>query len=294
VEDDPKIATPINFPYLGYAASLFADIGQSRYSKRAFKKNHGDPMKYFLLLAFLPLSALADADPNFLTPADLPASAKQIFSMSGRFDMPEIPEGYGKDLAIKANLAHRSCKAPVGRQVGDWVTVREPAPYWRYSISAPFECLAPKVSTVLAGETAVQLFEHLKGVSSVTDGEKVTKRADVLCFERLEEVCQGDRLMSYNGRETCEIADQNKNGQVVVLDDLYHSNDPIRKEGALELLRDLPVWNDGRRDDSPPSVNCREHVYNKLKGIGRKSAKVSCTKDKAGAVECAVDGIIQD
>jgi len=249
-------------------------------------------MKLFFVLALLPTAAIA-ADPNILTPADLPARALQIFSASGRGEMPAFPEGYGIDLALKANIAHRTCMAPVGRQLTEWVTSRKTDFYWKYTISAAFECLAPKVSTTQTGDSAKRLYADLKGVTEAS-GPKLSKTADVLCFERLEQVCKNNVLMTYNERETCELADGNQNGNVVTLDDLNQGNDVIRNEGANALARDLPVFRDGRRDDTPPPLNCQPHQYGNLKGISRKSAHVNCTKDQNGAVECAIAGIIEE
>jgi hypothetical protein len=248
-------------------------------------------MKYFLVLALLP-SAVFAADPNFLTPADLPAKAEQIFSASGRGGMPDFPDGYGIDLALRANVAHRSCMAPVGRQLTDWVTSRTTGFYWNYSVSAFFECLAPTVSITQTGGSAERLYADLKGVTEAS-GPTALKTADVLCYERLEDVCDQNVLMSYNERETCELADRNQNGALITLDDLNHGGQVLRQEGANALAKDLPVFVDGRRDDTSGG-NCQPHLYGKFKGISRKSAHVSCTKNQDGAVECVVAGIIEE
>lgn len=245
-----------------------------------------------LLVLMLPASALAE-DPNFLTPRDLPAKASQIFGAMGRGQMPDFPKGYGIEEALRANIAAQTCMAPVGRQLTEWTESRNSDGfYWHYNISAQFECRAPRMNTAQYEEKAEKLSAALKDVTSVGTVRRMTKSALVLCFERLEQVCDGNVLIRYQNRETCELQDLSRGNSLIILDDLVDGSTVIRNEGARALSALLPVHRDGRRDDRSGG-NCAPHEYNRFKGISRKSAKVTCATSIYGT-DCLVEGIIKE
>jgi hypothetical protein len=249
-------------------------------------------MKKLLFLSLLPFTAIA-ADPNFLTPADLPANALQYYATNGRGTIPEFPKGFGISEALEQNHARESCMAPVGKQLSDWSAEsgQIAGNYWHYMISATFACLPPVTSANLRGDAASRLAKALVGVSELGGH----KSADVLCYERIEDVCAGSTLEDLNDRETCELADKNQGGALSTIDDLVSDahGDVLRNEGARSLNAALPVFTDGRRDDTPGG-NCQPQLYGKFKGISRKSAHVNCSRDATGVDSCVVEGIIDN
>ncbi|MGZ3707166.1 MAG: hypothetical protein ACXVA8_14140, partial [Bdellovibrionota bacterium] len=61
-------------------------------------------LKTALFSMMIPAAAFA-ADPNFLTPQDLPAKAPQMMGMSGRGKMPDIKKEESIAEALRANTA---------------------------------------------------------------------------------------------------------------------------------------------------------------------------------------------
>jgi hypothetical protein len=237
-----------------------------------------------LALAAVPASVYAK-DINFITPADLPKSASRLYSEHGR-GLFSPPTGYGVDQAMASSDAEEACMAKVGRQLTDWnPKFEQEGNYWFYSISAEFECLAPTLSLDMNGEAAKVLVRDLKNSE---------KKADVLCYSSLDEVCNGSVLITYQERYTCEIYDLKNAGNVVRLEDILEDGaiqqNVIQDQGARKLASDLPVYVDYRRNDQP-GANCGGHVNGKLKGISRKAATIRCDlRDDSDF--CHIDGII--
>jgi hypothetical protein len=239
------------------------------------------------LIAILALASLAPAasfaaDPNFLTPSDLPPTAYQIFSVSGRGKAPSFPPNYGIEEALRSNFAQRSCMAKVGKQLTPFESTLEASGfYFTYTISAKFECLAPQEETTLPGAESIRLIQALQGKT----------HASVLCYDFYEEVCDGPVLIRYKTHEKCEIEDSTGSSPIVTLEDIS-DREPEQVQGASALNRQLPVVSDGRRDDTPGG-NCQPHQYGKLKGLSRKSAKINCSTSSSKAPICTISGIIE-
>ena len=220
-------------------------------------------------------------DINFIEPADLPKITSRSYRNHSRGELPNLPEDYGLDVALKDKSAEEYCMAPVGRQLSEWKTEkRDEHGYWFYSLSATFECLPPIPATVISYEKAKAIMDSTRGV----------KKAKILCYESYEEVCEGSRLLRYKSHHICEIQGLDSGQTPFQLEDIEDNSKIVQDQGARVLTRLLPVFTDGRRDDSPGS-NCGGHVYRKLKGLWRKSAKVTCSSGEIDS--CRVEGMVR-
>jgi len=251
----------------------------------------------FLLLT-VSLRAMAQ-DPNFITPADLPKTTYQIYSESGHLPVPNFPEHYGEDEALKANLGEDHCLSKVGRQLTPWVreisASERPGPFARYtfSVSATFECLAPTLSVVLPAATSEVLFKALPiAAKDSVDKSHSSKRANVLCYDSLEEVCDGTLLRGYNEYQICEIVNLDDLSATSLIDEDKEDGTSI-KRGAWALTDLLPMYRDTRSDEQHPGPNCTPTIPGKLKGSERKAATISCDRVVNESASCKVEGIIR-
>jgi hypothetical protein len=233
-------------------------------------------------------------DINIITPDQLPKTVVRSFIDSGRGKLPTFPANYGADIAAKDPQFEDICQAKTGAQLTPFVAESsQDGPYYSYSISATFACLAPTLSIQLDNASAMALQNALPVAPQRACGVEL-KRASVLCYHDLDEICDGTVLVSYNERTTCEISDLRTNQVVATLVDIH--GDPSgginQDQGAMKLESQLPIYLDGRRDDVP-GANCGGHRMGQLKGLSRRAANITCEVFDGPDAQCAIEGIIK-
>jgi len=248
-------------------------------------------MSCLILVLGLPLFAHADDDPNIIQPKDLPTTVYRAMVESGRGKMPVIDHDQAVAEAMKDNSGEEQCEAKIGDQISDFTTEAEQdGVYFTIRVQAPFRCQAPTTQTDLSPAAAKALFADIP-VETKIDSRLKEKNVRILCYSTLDEICDGSVLIDYNDHQTCEITDADTGKLLSVLNDI---NGPTAQQvqGAVKLMNDLPIYIDGRRDDSP-SANCTPHQYGKLKGLSRQAAKLSCTQVDGKGPQCHLEGMVR-
>ena len=252
----------------------------------------------FLCAIMIGATAFA-GDINFIQRSDLPLEALRSYSESGKqanISMPVFPNGYGITQALQDDSGEGQCMALLGKQLAPWKTEINPGLYWNYTISAPFACLAPVQQVTLSNSAARKLIRDLQ-VAKLTQNLQFA----VLCYDQLQDICDpgDDILVNYRHHIICEINDT-KLGKLTTLEDITEDNTAgdiqIQNQGARALASDLPIYTDGRRDDSDSGKNCPARIPGKLKGLTRQAAKISCNSGSDFSdlsLACVIEGMIK-